>query len=326
MWGYDTLDELGWGTSAARNREPSGTGRARAFLPTGVPMHVSFSPSPREDGVGGRGSQRRSVVLVPGEQTLRFESAPPTVVELVAEGAAAGWVTVAVKHAPEGGRLLSREATERTEDGYGVHTLVLSEAGRYVITVGAADLADVDVDVEVEVEARAEERMRRELLINAAKHSGAQCVRVRLQCEEEQLNAVIEDDGVGMDPELALAKGSGLVSIRERLTYVWELAHRVGPRTWHEDPPERAAQGQLVREQEVRGMKVRVLLVDDHKMMREGLIALLASVPDIEVIGEVPADGHSALDLVRTLAPDVVVMDVGMPLLNGIETTGVGPS
>jgi DNA-binding NarL/FixJ family response regulator len=67
-------------------------------------------------------------------------------------------------------------------------------------------------------------------------------------------------------------------------------------------------------------MSVRVLLVDDHKMMREGLCALLAGVPDIEVVGEA-SDGRTALDLVRSLSPDVVVMDVGMPELNGVEAT-----
>ena len=67
-------------------------------------------------------------------------------------------------------------------------------------------------------------------------------------------------------------------------------------------------------------MTIRVLLVDDHKMMRDGLRGLLDGVPDIEVVGEA-ADGRSALDLVRTLLPDVVVMDIGMADLNGIEAT-----
>jgi len=67
-------------------------------------------------------------------------------------------------------------------------------------------------------------------------------------------------------------------------------------------------------------MSIRVLLVDDHRMMREGLRALLMDSPDIEVVGEAP-DGRTALDLVRTLAPDVVVMDVGMADMNGIEST-----
>jgi DNA-binding NarL/FixJ family response regulator len=62
------------------------------------------------------------------------------------------------------------------------------------------------------------------------------------------------------------------------------------------------------------------MLVDDHTMMRQGLRALLSGVPDIEVVGEA-ADGRTALSLLRTLTPDVVVMDVGMPHLNGIETT-----
>lgn len=66
--------------------------------------------------------------------------------------------------------------------------------------------------------------------------------------------------------------------------------------------------------------RTRVLLVDDHRMMREGLAALLASVSDIEVMGEA-SDGRTALDIVRTQHPDVVVMDVGMPDLNGIEAT-----
>src|SRR5687767_1396045 len=67
-------------------------------------------------------------------------------------------------------------------------------------------------------------------------------------------------------------------------------------------------------------MKIRVLLVDDHQMMREGLIALLGGASDIDVVGEA-ADGRTALDLVRTLKPDVVVMDVGMAGLNGVEAT-----
>jgi len=67
-------------------------------------------------------------------------------------------------------------------------------------------------------------------------------------------------------------------------------------------------------------MSIKVLLVDDHKMMREGLCALLANEPDIDVVGEA-SDGRTALDLVRTLRPDVLVMDIGMPELNGIEAT-----
>ncbi len=68
-------------------------------------------------------------------------------------------------------------------------------------------------------------------------------------------------------------------------------------------------------------MTIRVVLIDDHQMMREGLRALLAAgAPDLEIVGEA-SDGRSALSLVRSLTPDVVVMDIGMAGLNGVEAT-----
>jgi DNA-binding NarL/FixJ family response regulator len=66
--------------------------------------------------------------------------------------------------------------------------------------------------------------------------------------------------------------------------------------------------------------RVRLLLVDDHQMVRTGLRALLEHEPDINVVGEA-ADGRSALAMVRELSPDVVVMDLCMPNLNGIDAT-----
>jgi PAS domain S-box-containing protein len=63
-------------------------------------------------------------------------------------------------------------------------------------------------------------RSIRELLINAAKHAGARHVRVCLQCDADQVQASVEDDGVGMDSGVVEVKGSGLISIRERLAHV----------------------------------------------------------------------------------------------------------
>lgn len=64
---------------------------------------------------------------------------------------------------------------------------------------------------------------------------------------------------------------------------------------------------------------MKILLADDHRMMREGLRALLEK-DGLEVVGEA-ADGREALELTRTLRPDVVVMDISMPGLNGVDAT-----
>ncbi|MBI4671995.1 MAG: response regulator transcription factor [Chloroflexi bacterium] len=66
--------------------------------------------------------------------------------------------------------------------------------------------------------------------------------------------------------------------------------------------------------------KIRVLVADDHTIVREGVRLLLEAQPDIEVVGEA-ADGQEALVLVRQLRPDLVVMDLQMPILNGLEAT-----
>jgi two-component system NarL family response regulator len=64
----------------------------------------------------------------------------------------------------------------------------------------------------------------------------------------------------------------------------------------------------------------RILLVDDHQMFREALRSLLERVPGLEVVGEA-GNGLQVLPLVTELAPDIVCMDIGMPGMNGIETT-----
>src|SRR5512141_3489972 len=64
----------------------------------------------------------------------------------------------------------------------------------------------------------------------------------------------------------------------------------------------------------------RILIADDHTLLRDGLRALLASIPDVEVLGEA-ATGKDALRLAIELQPDVILMDIQMPDLNGIEAT-----
>ena len=66
--------------------------------------------------------------------------------------------------------------------------------------------------------------------------------------------------------------------------------------------------------------KIKVLLADDHTVVRQGLRALLEAEPDISVVGEAET-GRQALRLTLELLPDVVLMDLAMPLLNGLEAT-----
>jgi DNA-binding NarL/FixJ family response regulator len=65
---------------------------------------------------------------------------------------------------------------------------------------------------------------------------------------------------------------------------------------------------------------MRVLVVDDHTVVRQALALMLSQESDIEVVGEA-SNGKTALELARSLKPDVVLMDVNMPVMNGIEAT-----
>jgi DNA-binding NarL/FixJ family response regulator len=66
--------------------------------------------------------------------------------------------------------------------------------------------------------------------------------------------------------------------------------------------------------------KIKVLIVDDHTLVRDGIRALLALVADVKVVGEA-ANGKEALEKVKKLAPDVVLMDLAMPIMSGLEST-----
>jgi len=66
--------------------------------------------------------------------------------------------------------------------------------------------------------------------------------------------------------------------------------------------------------------EIKLLLADDHEIVREGLRALLQAYRDCEIVGEA-ADGRQAVALVKELKPDIVILDISMPLLNGLEAT-----
>ena len=185
----------------------------------------------------------------------------------------------------------------------------------------------------------------RELLFNVVKHAGVQRAAVSLRRIDDTVELVVADGGRGFDPSAASDPGSsdshfGLFSIRERLallgghvdvrsapgegTRIIMLAP-VRRETGSFRDPAAALQSLSTlapgRGQNASGTgKIRVLVVDDHTIMREGLRALLGHEPDLTTVAEA-SDGEQAVTLARELKPDVVVMDVSMPHINGIEAT-----
>jgi len=134
----------------------------------------------------------------------------------------------------------------------------------------------------------------------------------------------------------------GLFSIQERLSYLggsMTIASTPGRGSRFELTTPQISMGTAVlpidkqsivsisitSQREVKGdleKRLRVILVDDHMVMRQGLAGLLRAEPDIEIIGEA-SDGQSAIDLVRELRPDVVLMDISMPGMDGIQATRI---
>lgn len=179
----------------------------------------------------------------------------------------------------------------------------------------------------------------RELLFNITKHAKVGEAKVLLHRVDGQARIVVEDGGVGFDAgridRIAGDAGFGLLTVRERLSFIGgrmdiESAPGHGTRVILLAPAMAAApaapagaagaaDGWPVKIDQQGA--VRVLVVDDHAIVRQGLVGLLRACPDLQVVGEA-ADGLAAVEAAGRLQPDVVVMDVNMPVMNGIEATG----
>lgn len=185
----------------------------------------------------------------------------------------------------------------------------------------------------------------RELLFNAVKYSGAHKAAVTVTRLEDRLQITVADEGTGFDPAQLRAEGGpsegyGLFGIRERLDWLggameidsalgrgsrFTMAVPLAGRIERKVLPDQQAKVSVVISptgQPVAEGMIRIVLVDDHIVMRQGLAALLRDEPDMAIVGEA-SDGQSAIKLVHDIRPDVVLMDVSMPGMNGIEATRI---
>jgi DNA-binding NarL/FixJ family response regulator len=180
----------------------------------------------------------------------------------------------------------------------------------------------------------------RELLFNVVKHANVDRARVHLlNNSEEEIEITISDEGSGFDLARLDSGGdpldhTGLLRIRERLSVLGgrvEIESTPGKgtevtvhvptlRSGAPEPSEVERQPLPVMEPIYANNKIRVVLADDHAILREGLASLLQRYTDIEVVGEAE-DGQVAIELAHRLHPDVIVMDLSMPRLNGIDAT-----
>ncbi len=187
-------------------------------------------------------------------------------------------------------------------------------------------------------------RAVQELLFNVFKHAGVKTARVDLSESDGCIIITVADRGEGFEPGILKTStaetGLGLLSLRERAQYLGgdlEIESHPGdgasftlkvPLSLEitEEPgcneiSDNADHPTELNPVELNPEKnIRVLFAEDHQVMRQGLIRMIADQPNIQVVGEA-ADGREAVEMTRRLRPDVVVMDVNMPTMDGLEAT-----
>ncbi|MEN6338241.1 MAG: response regulator [Phycisphaerales bacterium] len=246
-----------------------------------------------------------------------------------------------LKDAIEKSRSLSHELSpavlHRNDLAESLRWLAHQMQTRYGLTVHVDSLGEVNL--QSDALAIFLFRVAQELLFNVVKHARVGEARVRVRRIGPCLALSVLDHGRGFDPgQLKETAGLGLLSIRERIELLggWmkiKSAAGKGSKFHVVVPYEELATPYVAVEQKPEGRArqakcaegacLRVLLADDHAIVRQGLASLLKETDGIEVIGEA-ADGRQAVNLAHALRPDVVVMDVSMPMMSGEEAIRVG--
>lgn len=181
----------------------------------------------------------------------------------------------------------------------------------------------------------------RELLFNIVKHAKVDKAIVKLTHDHRRVKIIVEDRGVGIPEGDEHRSGVGLFSIRERLTalggklivnnlpqggtrvHLYLPFLGVRPPLIRRDGVGDASSAVVVSHDTAAAMlenRRRVLVVDDHALVRQGLASTLLTDDRIQVVGEA-ADGLEALEAIERHRPHVVLMDVNMPRMNGVDAT-----
>ena len=155
-------------------------------------------------------------------------------------------------------------------------------------------------------------RVAQESLTNAARHSGAQNVELDLTSQDGGVLLRVADDGHGMPA--SDVEGAGITGMRERAILV-DAELRLGQA--------RAAASAwncpfLAASRRDHPLKTRIMLADDHAVVRRGLRLILEHEPDLEVVAEV-GDGAEAVERALDIDVDLAIVDVAMPRLTGIQ-------
>lgn len=179
----------------------------------------------------------------------------------------------------------------------------------------------------------------RELLFNVLKHAAVNKARIELSRVDNQVQIIIEDKGQGFDSEIntlaATEKGRfGLFNIRERIDLLGgstEIHSEPGEgtkvtltaplkETNESDLKKESVQDEIEYSSKENIEIIKVMLADDHEMMRKGLKEIVDGEDDLTVVAEA-SNGEEAVTLARKTSPDAIIMDVNMPRMDGIEAT-----
>ena len=166
-------------------------------------------------------------------------------------------------------------------------------------------------------------RTAQEALANVAKHADASRVGLTLSFMGDVVTLDVRDDGVGFTRRRAGRAATGAASASPACASAWRGSRDRSPsspsRAAEPPSPPASPRSGSPHRRRAAVSAVRLLIVDDHPVVRDGLRGMLAGDPTLEVVGEA-ADGAEALAVVGSLGPDVILMDLRMPGLGGVAT------